>query len=83
MACKSCHSDTQRLFPSEIAVHFPSGLDTLNKGQILIFPRLLVCLNCGFTEFLFPEADLRQLNDWDSCERQSRDKTSNSISQNG
>jgi hypothetical protein len=61
MACKNCHSDIQRLFHSEIAVHFPGGLDALEKEQILIFPQLLVCLNCGFTEFLFPEADLRRL----------------------
>jgi hypothetical protein len=24
----------------------------------MIFPKLLVCLECGFTEFAFPEAQL-------------------------
>jgi hypothetical protein len=61
MACKNCHWDSQSSFHSEIAVHFPGGLDALEKEQVLIFPQLLVCLNCGFTEFLFPEADLRRL----------------------
>jgi hypothetical protein len=61
MSCKSCHLDIQRLFSSETAVYFPGAPEALNRGQILIFPQLLVCLNCGFTEFMFPEAVLHQL----------------------
>jgi hypothetical protein len=83
MACKICNSDRQRFFPSEIAVHFPGGLDKLNKRQMLVYPQLLVCLNCGFTEFLLPKKDLRQLATGSARElatHKSRDKSSSSTS---
>jgi hypothetical protein len=58
MACKSCH---KTLFPGELAIHFPGGMEALHKGQLLLFPQVLVCLTCGFSEFSLPEADLRRL----------------------
>jgi hypothetical protein len=61
MSCRSCQSDRQTRFPSELSVHFPGGLQALDKGQVMIFPELLVCLNCGFTEFSVPEEELRRL----------------------
>ena len=61
MACKSCQADNQIIFPSEIAIHFPGGIEALTKGQVLVLPQLLVCLTCGFTEFSIPEAELRCL----------------------
>ena len=61
MSCKACQSDNQTLFPSEICIHFPGGLEALDKGQVLAFPRLLVCLNCGFTEFFVSEDELQLL----------------------
>jgi hypothetical protein len=62
MSCKSCKSDHQALFPSEIAIHF-HGLKEVSKESVLVFPRLLVCLNCGFTEFLLTSAELCRLVD--------------------
>jgi hypothetical protein len=60
MACKSCHSKNQREFDGELAIHFP-GLKGLDKPIVWVFPKLLVCLDCGFTEFAVPESELRQL----------------------
>ena len=58
--CKSCQSINQSTFNGEIAIHFP-GLEGLKKPIVWVFPKLLVCLNCGFTELAIPEAELRQL----------------------
>lgn len=60
MTCKLCTSENQRRFPSEIAVHYP-GLKNLDKLPVFVFPRLLVCMDCGFTEFAVPEPELRLL----------------------
>ena len=56
--CSSIH--TESTFNGEIAIHFP-GLEGLDKPIVWVFPKLLVCLNCGFTEFAIPETELRQL----------------------
>jgi hypothetical protein len=60
MTCKSCRSENQRKFVSEINVHF-SGLKNLNKPSIFVFPNLHVCMDCGFAEFAMPEGELRLL----------------------
>ena len=60
MFCRSCKSGNHRSFKGEVAVHFP-GLAGLNKPIVWVFPKLLSCLNCGFTEFVIPPPELRQL----------------------
>jgi hypothetical protein len=60
VACKACGSDEQTKFRAEIAVHFP-GSNNLDKPHVLVFPELLVCLNCGNAEFVVPESQLRAL----------------------
>ena len=60
MACKRCTSDSQRAFNSEVAIHFP-GLKGLDEPIVWSFPKLLVCLECGFTEFTVPERELSVL----------------------
>ena len=62
MSCKSCQSQSQRNFNGEIAIHFP-GLKDLDKPIVWVFPKLLVCLDCGFTEFLVPETELLVLRE--------------------
>jgi hypothetical protein len=57
MSCKSCQSQSQREFNGEIAIHFP-GLKGLDKPIVWTFPKLAVCLECGFTEFTVPEREL-------------------------
>ncbi len=62
MSCKSCQSENQHALNGEIAIHFP-GLKGLDKPIVWVFPKLLVCMNCGFTEFTVPETDLRRLGE--------------------
>lgn len=57
MACKRCNSENQSTFNGEVALHFP-GLTGLNKSIVWVFPKLKVCLKCGFTEFTVPEREL-------------------------
>lgn len=60
MSCKSCGSASVGKFPAEIAIHF-SGLKNLDKPHVWMFPTLVVCLNCGYAEFVIPEHQLRLL----------------------
>jgi hypothetical protein len=60
MTCKECHSDKQSVFNGEIAIHFP-GLEGLKKSIVWVFPKLMVCLHCGFAEFALPERELQIL----------------------
>jgi hypothetical protein len=58
--CRSCQSDNESTFNGEIAIHF-SGLKGLEQPIVWIFPKLQVCLNCGFAEFRVPERELSVL----------------------
>jgi hypothetical protein len=60
MAYRSCGSENQTECRAEINIHF-SGLKNLDKPAVLVFPKLVVCLDCGFTQFTLPEAELRLL----------------------
>jgi hypothetical protein len=40
--------------------HLPAPMNQ-DKPGVLVFPKLLVCLDCGFTEFSIPKTDLRLL----------------------
>ena len=45
------------------------GSKGLDKPIVWVYPKLLVCLNCGFTEFAIPEAELRRLVESDPAQR--------------
>lgn len=60
MACKKCSSENQSTFNGEVAIHF-TGLKGLDKPIVWVFPKLAVCLECGSTEFVVPETELRVL----------------------
>jgi hypothetical protein len=60
VACKSCGSKNQSNFTSEIGIHFP-GMRGISKPVVWVFPELVVCLDCGITEFAVPEAQRPQL----------------------
>lgn len=60
--CERCSSQMQPHFSGELAIHF-TGLKGLDKPIVWVFPKLLVCLSCGLTEFTVPERELRVLRD--------------------
>jgi len=60
MICKQCSSDRQSSFTSEFAIHFP-GLKGLENPVLWVFPKLVVCLKCGYPQFTTPEKQLRVL----------------------
>jgi hypothetical protein len=62
MSCRSCSSNNQTEFGSEIIIHF-SGLKNLDEPTVMVFPKIAVCLDCGVTEFTIPAAELRQLRE--------------------
>jgi hypothetical protein len=62
VSCRSCASSSQKEFGSEIIIHF-SGLKNVDKPTVMVFPQIMVCLDCGLTEFTIPEAELRLLGE--------------------
>jgi len=60
MSCPSCTSCNQLEFPVEMIIHF-AGLKNVDNPDVSLFPKFLVCLDCGFTEFAIPERELRVL----------------------
>jgi hypothetical protein len=60
MLCKSCGSEKQRKFTAEIAIHFP-GRKNLEMPPIWVFPDIIVCLGCGTSLFVIPEAELTKM----------------------
>jgi hypothetical protein len=64
MSCKRCAFDDQKNFNGELALHFP-GMAGLDKPIVWIFPKLLVCLRCGFGEFVVPDEQVEQLKNGD------------------
>ncbi len=60
MSCRSCQSEKRGSFGSEINIHFP-GIQGIHKPSIMVFPQLVVCLDCGLTEFDMPKNELRLL----------------------
>ncbi len=60
MKCASCATSDLTEFPAEINIHLPVRL---NKGGILVFPKLFVCLECGFSHLTVPETALKVLRE--------------------
>ena len=60
MPCKVCGSANQRKFEAEIAIHF-AGLEKLNKPAVFVFPKIVICMDCGTATFVMPHGELRRL----------------------
>ncbi len=57
MNCAFCAASNQMEFSAEINIHF-SGFKNIDHPGVLVFPKLLVCLDCGFTQFTVAEGEL-------------------------
>jgi len=57
MFCPLCASSNQSEFAAEVNIHL-SGSKNVNKPTVLIFSKLLVCLDCGSSQFTTPKAEL-------------------------
>jgi hypothetical protein len=60
MYCVLCHSNNQAEFSAEVMIHF-SGLKHVDKPAVFAFPKVSICMDCGFSGFTTPETELRAL----------------------
>lgn len=71
MSCRSCQSETTRLFNAEMLIHFP-GREGLDKIPVWAFPKLVVCLDCGFTQLRLEEEELSLLAEGSGGKKRDR-----------
>jgi hypothetical protein len=62
MSCPSCASGRVAEFSSEMMINF-MGLKHLDKPGVLVFPKALVCLDCGFLRCAVPARELDYLRE--------------------
>jgi hypothetical protein len=62
MRCELCSSASQAEFPTEMMIHF-SGLKHLANPGVLAFPKVSICLGCGYSRFKIAETELRLLGE--------------------
>jgi hypothetical protein len=60
MSCTRCLSLHQTELNTEINLHF-RGLANLDDPGIFVFPKVLVCLDCGLSHFVVEERQLAQI----------------------
>jgi hypothetical protein len=59
VTCKRCASQNPRYFPAELTLCFDSLQTTLNNADpVTVISRVLVCLDCGFSELVIPPAEV-------------------------
>jgi len=62
MSCFSCASGNEAEFAAEVNIHFPD-VKNLDKPGVFVFPRVLVCLDCGFSRFTISGTELALLQE--------------------
>ena len=63
MSCKRCGSEKQTKFGTEMNVHFP-GREGLDKPSVVLsFAEVLICCDCGLSEFTIPDRERRALKE--------------------
>jgi hypothetical protein len=60
MSCAGCLSSKQTELSTEINIHF-QGFTYVGDPGIFVFPRVLVCLDCGLSQFVIAEGELSQI----------------------
>ena len=61
MYCTICGGRNQTEFPAEVNIHFPDSLRNADEIGVFVFPRLLVCRDCGSSSFMTPAPELERL----------------------
>ena len=59
VVCQSCASSRMMEINGEICLQFQGGLKSLDKPLIWVFPKVIVCLDCGSAQFAVPETELK------------------------
>jgi hypothetical protein len=62
MTCPSCASGRVAEFSSEMMINF-MGLKHIEKPGVLLFPKAVVCLDCGFLRCNVPARELDYLRE--------------------
>ena len=62
MSCRVCSSSNQMECAAEMNIHFPDSLRNANEIGIFVYPRVLVCLDCGSSSFAIPTPELARLS---------------------
>ncbi len=57
--CPICASK-QDEFSTEMVVHH-NGLKNLDKSDVQLFTKILICSDCGFSQFTIPKSELELL----------------------
>jgi hypothetical protein len=60
MSCPVCASIKQVEFSTEMMIHH-SGSKNLDNPGVLVFSKILVCSNCGFSQFVMPKTEVMML----------------------
>jgi hypothetical protein len=60
MSRNKCACENYREFNGELAIHFP-GIKGLQKPIVWVFPKVRVCMDCGYADFTVPERELSVL----------------------
>ena len=60
MTCSQCGSAKQSALTGEVAIHFAQRQDWHNP-MLWVFPKLVICLQCGLAEFSLPNRELQVL----------------------
>jgi hypothetical protein len=60
MSCARCLSLHETELNAEINLHF-RGLANLGDPGIFVFPKILVCLDCGLSQFVVEKRELAQI----------------------
>jgi hypothetical protein len=58
--CPQFVSGNQVEFSAEIMVH-RDALKNVNNSDVMLFPRVLVCMACGFSQFTVPKPEIMLL----------------------
>jgi hypothetical protein len=60
MVCLLCRSGKLAELTAEMMIHFP-GLKNLDQPGVCLFPKVLVCLDCGSSQFVVSETELASI----------------------